>query len=74
MRNLRFCLRDAALAVMAVAFSIPAFAQQQGPIQPIERQQPAPSPNAPAPPAPTAATACSWDAVNSRCFRGDRSC
>jgi len=54
MRNLRFCLRDAALAVMAVAFSIPAFAQQQGPIQPIERQQPAPPPNAPAPPAPTA--------------------
>ncbi len=55
MRNLRFCLRDAVLAVMALAFSIPAFAQQQGPIQPIERQQPAPPPNAPAPPAaPTA--------------------
>ncbi len=54
MRNLRFCLRDAVLAVMALAFSIPAFAQQQGPIQPIERQQPAPPPNASAPPAPTA--------------------
>ena len=51
MRNLRFCLREAALAVIALAFSIPALAQQQGPIQPIERQQPAPSPNAPAPPA-----------------------
>jgi hypothetical protein len=51
MRNLRFCLRDAALAVMALAFSIPVLAQQQGPIQPIERQQPAPPPNAPAPPA-----------------------
>ena len=54
MRNLRFCLRDAVLAVMALALSIPAFAQQQGPIQPIEREQPAPPPNAPAPPAPTA--------------------
>jgi hypothetical protein len=51
MRNLRFCLRDAALAVMALAFSIPVLAQQQGPIQPIERQQPASPPNAPAPPA-----------------------
>ena len=54
MRNLRFWLRDAVLAVMALAFSIPAFAQQQGPIQPIERQQPAPPPNASTPPAPAA--------------------
>lgn len=54
MRNLRFCLRDAVLAVMALAFSIPALAQQQGPIQPIERQQPGPPPNASTPPVPTA--------------------
>jgi len=54
MRNLRFCLRDVMIAVMALAFSIPALAQQQGPMQPVERQQPAPPPNAPAPPAPTA--------------------
>jgi hypothetical protein len=54
MRNLRFCLRDAVLAVMALAFSIPALAQQQGPIQPIERQQSASPPNASTPPAPTA--------------------
>ena len=54
MRNLRFCLRDVMIAVIALAFSIPALAQQQGPMQPIERQQPAPPPNAPAPPAPTA--------------------
>jgi len=54
MRNLRFSLRDVMLAVMILAFSIPALAQQQGPMQPIERQQPAPPPNAPAPPAPTA--------------------
>jgi hypothetical protein len=54
MRNLRFSLRDVMLAVMVLAFSIPALAQQQGPMQPIERQQPAPPPNAPAPPAPTA--------------------
>jgi hypothetical protein len=54
MRNLRFSLRDVVLAVMALAFSIPALAQQQGPIQPIERQQPAPPPNATTPPSPTA--------------------
>jgi hypothetical protein len=60
MRNLRFCLRDVMLAVIALAFSIPALAQQQGPMQPIERQQPSPPPNASnppnatAPPAPTA--------------------
>jgi len=54
MRNLRFSLRDVMIAVMALAFSIPALAQQQGPMQPVERQQPAPPPNAPAPPAPTA--------------------
>ena len=52
MRNLRFSLRDVVLAVMGLAFSIPAVAQQQGPMQPIERQQPAPPPNAPAPPLP----------------------
>jgi len=61
MRNLRFCLRDAALALMALAFSIPAFAQQQGPLQPIERQQPAPAQSASTPPdssaPPTAAGA-----------------
>ena len=61
MRNLRFCLRDAALALMALAFSIPAFAQQQGPLQPIERQQPAPAQSASTPPdssaTPTAAGA-----------------
>ena len=61
MRNLRFCLRDAALALMALAFSIPAFAQQQGPLQPIERQQPAPAQSASTPPdssaSPTAAGA-----------------
>jgi hypothetical protein len=54
MRILRFSQRNVMLAVMALAFSIPALAQQQGPIQPIERQQPAPSPNPPAPPASTA--------------------
>src|ERR1700723_1190974 len=54
MRNLRFSLRDVMLAVMVLAFSIPALAQQQGPMQPIERQQPAPPPNTPAPPASTA--------------------
>ena len=61
MRNLRFCLRDAALVLMALAFSIPAFAQQQGPLQPIERQQPAPAQSASTPPdssaPPTAAGA-----------------
>jgi len=54
MRNLRFCLRNVMIAVIALAFSIPALAQQQGPMQPIERQQPAAPPNAPAPPAATA--------------------
>src|SRR6516162_3320467 len=54
MRNLRFCLRDAALVLMALAFSIPAFAQQQGPLQPIERQQPAPAQSASTPPDSTA--------------------
>jgi hypothetical protein len=53
MRNLRVWLRGTVLAAMALAFSIPAVAQQQGPIQPIERQQPAPPPNASAPPTPT---------------------
>jgi hypothetical protein len=60
MRNLRFCLRDVMIAVIALALSIPALAQQQGPMQPIERQQPASPPNASnppnatTPPAPTA--------------------
>ena len=54
MRKLRFSLRDVMLTVMALAFSIPALAQQQGPMQPIERQQPAPPPNVSTPPAPTA--------------------
>src|SRR5579864_3081911 len=53
MRNLRVWLRGTVLAAMALAFSIPAVAQQQGPIQPIERQQPAPPPNASVPPAST---------------------
>ena len=54
MRNLRFSLRDVMLAVMVLAFSTPAFAQQQGPMQPVERQQPAAPPSASTPPAPTA--------------------
>src|ERR1700746_3256395 len=60
MRNLRFCLRDVMIAVIALAFSIPALAQQQGPMQPIERQQPAPPPNATTPPAPTAPPLAAW--------------
>ena len=53
MRILRFSLRNVMLVAMALAFSISAFAQQQGPLQPIERQQPAAPPNASTPPAPT---------------------
>jgi hypothetical protein len=51
--NLRFSLRCAALTVMGLAFLVPAFAQQEGPMQPIEKQAPAPPTNAPAPPVPT---------------------
>ena len=54
MRIVRFSLGNVMLVAMALAFSIPALAQQQGPLQPIERQQPAPPPNPPAPPASTA--------------------
>ena len=50
MRNLRFSLRGAVLAGMGLVFAIPAFAQQEGPMQPIERQTPAPPTNAPTPP------------------------
>jgi hypothetical protein len=53
MRNLRFSLRAAALAGMGLAFAIPVVAQQEGPMQPIERQTPVPPANAPTPPAPT---------------------
>jgi hypothetical protein len=52
MRNLRFSLRGAVLVGMGLAFAIPAVAQQEGPMQPIERQTPAPP--APTPPPPTA--------------------
>ncbi len=52
MRNLRFSLRSAVLAGMGLAFLVPAFAQQEGPMQPVERQMPAP-PDAPAPPVTT---------------------
>jgi hypothetical protein len=50
MRNLRFSLRGAVLAGMGLAFAIPVVAQQEGPMQPIERQTPAPPATAPAPP------------------------
>ncbi len=50
MRNLRFSLRGAVLAGMGLAFAIPVIAQQEGPMQPIERQTPAPPANAPTPP------------------------
>jgi hypothetical protein len=53
MRNLRFSLRGAVLAGMGLAFAIPVVAQQEGPMQPIERQTPVPPANAPTPPAPT---------------------
>src|SRR5580700_1412825 len=53
MRNLRFSLRGAALAGMGLAFAIPVVAQQEGPMQPIERQAPPPPAIAQAPPAPT---------------------
>ena len=53
MRNLRFSLRGAVLAGMGLTFLVPAFAQQEGPMQPIERQTPAPPASAPAPPVPT---------------------
>jgi len=51
--NLRFSLRCAVLTLMSLAFLVPAFAQQEGPMQPIEKQAPAPPANAPAPPATT---------------------
>jgi hypothetical protein len=51
--NLRFSLRCAVLTLMGLAFLVPAFAQQEGPMQPIEKQAPAPPANAPAPPATT---------------------
>src|SRR5579864_647373 len=59
MRKLRFSLRGAVLVGMGLAFVVPAFAQQEGPMQPIERQAPAPPATAPAPsaPAPGAASA-----------------
>ncbi|MFY9729425.1 MAG: hypothetical protein WB723_12775 [Candidatus Acidiferrales bacterium] len=50
MRNLRFSLRGAVLAGMVLAFVVPAFAQQEGPMQPVERQTPLPPVSAPAPP------------------------
>jgi hypothetical protein len=53
MRNLRFSLRGAVLVGMGLAFAIPVVAQQEGPMQPIERQAPAPPATAPTPPAPT---------------------
>jgi hypothetical protein len=54
MRNLRSLLRGAVLASIGLVFAVPAFAQQVGPMQPIERQQPAPT--APPPEAGTPAT------------------
>jgi hypothetical protein len=50
MRNHRLLLRGAILTVTGLALVVPAFAQQEGPVQPIERQAPAPSPNVPPPP------------------------
>jgi hypothetical protein len=49
--NLRFSFRCAVLTLMGLAFLVPAFAQQEGPMQPIEKQAPAPPANGPAPPA-----------------------
>ena len=54
MRNFRFSLRSAALVAIGVALAVPAFAHQgqaEGPMQPVERQAPAPPANPPAPPA-----------------------
>ena len=53
MSNLRFSLRCAVLTLMGLAFLVPAFAQQEGPMQPIKKQAPAPPANGPAPPVPT---------------------
>jgi hypothetical protein len=50
MRNHRLSLRGAILTVTGLAFVVPAFAQQEGPVEPIERQAPAPPPNVPPPP------------------------
>ena len=50
MRNLRFSLRGAVLAGMSLVFAIPVIAQQEGPMQPVERQTPAPPANVPTPP------------------------
>lgn len=58
MRNLRFSLRGAVLAGMGLAFAIPVVAQQEGPMQPIERQTPAPPVTTP-PPAAADGTASS---------------
>ena len=54
MKNLRFSLQGAVLAAMGLAFAIPAVAQQEGPMQPIERQAPAQPTNPPAPPVTSA--------------------
>lgn len=53
MRNLRFSLRGALLVGMGLAFVVPAFAQREGPMQPVERQTPLPPASAPAPPVTT---------------------
>ncbi len=53
MRNLRFSLRCPVLTVLVLAFLVPAFAQQDGPMLPFEKQAPAQPANAPAPPATT---------------------
>lgn len=52
MRIRRFSLRNIMFVMIALAFAIPALAQQQGPIQPIERQQPATPPSSSTPSAP----------------------
>jgi hypothetical protein len=53
MRELRYSLRGAVLAATCLGFVVPTLAQQEGPMQPVERQAPAPPATAPAPPAPT---------------------
>jgi hypothetical protein len=50
--KLRFSSRCAALTLTGLAFLVPAFAQQEGPVQPIEKQTPVPPADSPAPPAP----------------------
>ena len=65
MRNLRFSLRSAVLAGMGLAFLVPAFAQQEGPMQPVERQTARAARRSGAAGHDSSSAGCCWDGFES---------